>query len=399
MFALLIAGYALQISFGNINFHLYRWPVNGFLGGLLLFIILALGILFQKNHIVRWFSGVHFAVSLMSALLVHTIIMGLTPQISSLSVHVSLVSNLGLNQMTSSWPFVLLYVTLLLSLGTLSVRRMIPFQLNQYAFYLNHWGLWLVLFTTGLGAADLKRYVMYVQVKDENPEWRVYNEKEEMLELPIALYLDEFILEQYDPKLTIIDKQTGEILPRKLPEFIQLDRPSASVNILEWQVDVLKYLPQAVPALDGTYQELPMPGSAPAARVKITQIATGKTDSAWISCGSFAQLYSKYDLDSRHSLAMTLPEPKRFASKVILYSKYEEKTDTALIEVNKPLSHHGWMIYQYSYDENAGKASAYSSFELVYDPWKNFVYLSFILVALGSIALFQQRKTRKENVK
>ena len=95
VFALLIAGYALQISFGNINFHLYRWPVNGFLGGLLLFIILALGILFQKNHIVRWFSGVHFAVSLMSALLVHTIIMGLTPQISSLSVHVSLVSNLG----------------------------------------------------------------------------------------------------------------------------------------------------------------------------------------------------------------------------------------------------------------------------------------------------------------
>ena len=166
---------------------------------------------------------------------------------------------------------------------------------------------------------------------------------------------------------------------------------------MEWEVDVLKYIPEAVRTRNEAYDAVPMPGSAPAARVKMTNSHNGQSQTAWVSCGSFAQLYRKIDLDSTRSLVMTAPEPKRFASRVVVYSQFADEPDTAVIEVNKPLEHQGWMIYQYSYEEKLGKASPYSSFELVYDPWKKWVFLSFLLVAVGSVTLFWQVKKRKEN--
>jgi hypothetical protein len=396
LIAIVMAGYALQASLGNVDFHYLHWPVNGMCGLILVVVILLLAVWLRSNPFILWFSGVSFSVGLLGALLLFTIVMGLTPQMETngAAPH-HLITKLGLNRMTTSWPFVLLYITLLLSLGTLVVRNMIPFRRAKYAFYLNHLGLWLVLFTTGLGASDLRRYVMYVQVKDNNPEWRVYNEKNEVLELPVAIYLEEFILEQYDTRLTIIDNGSGEALPKDFPQFVQLGSDLPKGQLLEWEVEVLAYIPEAVRTLNEAYEEIPMAGSAPAANVKITNTKNGQTKTGWVSCGSFAQLYRKIDLDSTRSLVMTAPEPKRFASKVVVYSQYANKPDSALIEVNKPLEHHGWMIYQYSYEEKLGKASPYSSFELVYDPWKKYVYFSFLLLAIGSLALFLQLKKRR----
>jgi hypothetical protein len=238
---------------------------------------------------------------------------------------------------------------------------------------------------------------MFVQIKDDNPEWRVYNDKNEMLELPVDIYLEEFILEQYDTKLTIIDKKTGESLPEAAPEFLQLDSLRPKGELMGWKVEVLKYYPDAVRTRSEEFDQVPMPGSAPAALVRVSNTENSFSKTAWVTCGSFAQLYRKIDLDSTRSLVMTAPEPKRFASRVVVYSEYAEKPDTALIEVNKPLEHHGWMIYQYSYEEKLGKASPYSSFELVYDPWKKYVFGSFLLLVLGSLSLFIQIKKRKEN--
>lgn len=395
--AVMLSGYALQVSLGCIDFHYLRWPVNGILGLILILIILILGIPYRKKRFVQWFSGVDFSVSLLGGLLLLVVFMGLTPQVEAANaVPHDIATILGLNRMTCSWPFVSLYVALLLSLGTLTARHLADFDKRKYAFYLNHLGLWLALFTTGLGAADLRRYVMYVQVKADNPEWRVYSEDNKVLELPVAIYLDDFILEQYDPKLAVIDRKTGESLPKALPEFVQLDSLQPEGKLLNWQIKVLKYIPDAVRTRTEEYGEVPMPGSAPAAKVQVTDPATGKSRTGWVSCGSFAQIYRKMDLDSTCSLVMTSPEPKRYASKVVVYSQYTDKPDTATIEVNKPLEHHGWMIYQYSYEEKMGKASPYSSFELVYDPWKKYVFLSFLLLAAGSVALFWKIKNRKD---
>ncbi|EGK05806.1 hypothetical protein [Dysgonomonas mossii] len=57
-----------------------------------------------------------------------------------------------------------------------------------------------------------------------------------------------------------------------------------------------------------------------------------------------------------------------------------------------------WTIYQYGYDNQAGRLSSYSSMELVYDPWVIPVYIGFIFIALGSIALiWNGRLVRNRN--
>ena len=111
-----------------------------------------------------------------------------------------------------------------------------------------------------------------------------------------------------------------------------------------------------------------------------------------------SQLYMTLPLDSQYCVVMTQAEPKRFMSDVTVITEHEDDVN-AQIEVNKPLKVGDWMIYQYGYNTQAGKASTYSSFELVYDPWLWSVYIGIILFAMGSVCLLWSgnKKTKKEH--
>jgi hypothetical protein len=394
--AILVVGFILQIMNGCINYQLFSWPANGWFGLAIVLITIFFGVFFKHSKFTLWLSGTSFSICLIATILFLSLIMGLTPQITDLeALPDNWVSLWGFNRMASSWPFALLYFTLLCSLGILVIRFIFPFKPKKIPFYLNHLGLWLVLMSIGLGASDLKKYIMYVKVKDKNPECRVYNDKNELLELPIAIYLNKFQFEQYPPKLALIENSSGKFLPINNPQYLELDTMYSEGNLLEWNIKVELYLPNAVKAKQDSYQEIPMPGSAPAAKVRIINKIDGYEKTGWVSCGSFAQVFKKISLDDTRSLIMTIPEPRYFASHVVIYSKYSNKPDTAIIEVNRPFEKGSWSIYQYSYDEKMGKESTYSSFELVYDPWKNLVFFSFALLAAGSISLFWQKRNRK----
>lgn len=394
--AILVVGYALQLLKGCLDYHLFSWPINGWFGLFVVFFSIISGVVYKQSRFTLWFSGGIFSICLMGILLLLTLLMGLIPQITDIeSIPDNWISRCGLNRMTSSWPFALLYITLLLSLGVLVVRFMIPFRLNKVPFFLNHFGIWMVLISTGLGFADLKQYVMHVKLKDNNPEWRAYNDKGEILVLPIAIYLKDFSLEQYNPKLALINSRSGMVLPLKNPGFLQIDSINTTGNLMEWCIHIDSYLPNAVSEKEDNYQEKLIQGSAPAAKVRILNTINGSEKSGWVSCGSFSQSYQKIDLDSIRSLVMTMPEPKHFASHVVIYFKSGYHPDTAIIEVNHPYEKGSWSIYQYSYDEKMGKASMFSTYQLVCDPWKNLVFFSFVILAAGSISLFWQKSKRK----
>lgn len=394
--AILVVGYTLQLLYGCIDYHLFSWPVNGWFGLFVVFFSIIFGAIYKRSRFTLWFSGSNFSICLMGGILLLTLLMGLIPQITDLdSIPDNWISGCGLNRITSSWPFALLYITLLMSLGVLVVRFMIPFKLSKISFCLNHFGLWLVLMSTGLGFADMRQYVMHVKSKNNNPEWRAYNDKGEMLELPIAIYLKDFRLEQYNPKLALVNSHSGKVLPLKNPVFLQLDSANTTGNLMEWRIQIESYLPNAVPEKDENYKEKLIQGSAPFAKVRLFNTINGSKKTGWVSCGSFAQSYQNIELDSIRSLVMTMPEPKHFASHVVIYFKSGYKPDTAIIEVNHPYEKGSWSIYQYSYDEKMGKESMFSSFQLVFDPWKNLVFFSFVLLAAGSISLFWQKGKRK----
>lgn len=407
---LLIVGILLQITLGSFNFFLLHAPVNIIIGGCMLILIIALSFI-KNNPIINWLSSVPLSVVLIGGLFLMTIVMGLTPQFARVNtdLHIHweyaswseivdyLLTKLGFKQMTTSWPFVLLYTFNLLVLGLVIAKRLHNFNWKDYAFYLNHFGLWIFFFAAGLGSADMLRYVMYVE--EGEVEWRVFDKQENVLELDIAIQLHDFVMEEYPPKLAVINKYTGDVQPESRPAYYQIDDENKKESIAGWILEVEQYIHEAVRKTDTSFQAIPMSGSMPAARVKMTNELTGQVVSGWLTCGSVDQYVMPLDLDSTYSLVMTKPEAKRFASDITVMSKENDEPIKATLEVNSPLKMGSWMIYQYDYDHALGKASRTSGFELVYDPWLPFVYLGIILIALGSICLLWVGNKNKQKVK
>ena len=66
------------------------------------------------------------------------------------------------------------------------------------------------------------------------------------------------------------------------------------------------------------------------------------------------------------------------------------------IEVNKPFTINGWKIYQLSYNEQMGKWSNLSIFELVTDPWMPVVYVGIFMLLFGAVGMFLTASRKKE---
>ncbi len=383
-----VIGMILQIVAGEFDFYLLARPVNFTIGLLLIVLSVWLGIEARRSSIARWLSGVRISVTLILALLFLAIIMGLTPQKENS------VSLLGFDAMTRSWPFVLVYLLTLLSLGALVVRRLSVFRWRDYAFYINHIGLWLLLAASGLGYADMERYIMHV--REGETEWRVYDDAGNMRELPVAILLNDFDMDVYPPKLAVIDRNTGEVQPPGNPQYFQIDRDIPNGKLDGWNIEITEYIHNAVRSSDSTYREVPMPGATPA--VKVSAARNNETIEGWICSGNQAQLYMTLPLTERYSMVMTVAEPRSFTSDIEVYTDSGEKRKT-ILEVNKPLRVGPWTVYQYGYDNNAGRLSSYSSFELVYDAWFVPVYIGIIMMMLGSVAMLLNGRNSKEGVR
>jgi len=238
-----------------------------------------------------------------------------------------------------------------------------------------------------------------MHVREGEPEWGVYSESSEVLELPVAIQLNDFDMEIYPPKLTIIDRESGEPQPAGEPDFFAIDEKSPAGELADWTIRLDEYIHQAIRNSDSTYHEVPMPGATPAARVTATNKYTGEICSGWVCGGNMAQLYMLLPLNEEYCIVMTQPEPKRFLSDINVYLENGE-THHAVLEVNKPLRAGHWTIYQYGYDNDAGKMSTYSSLELVYDPWLYPAYAGIILLAAGSVCMLwsgNKKRRRKAN--
>ncbi len=380
-------GGVLQLTIGSFNFFLLANPVDIITGLVFFLSSLFLGFFCSKSNFTRWISGVPMSVALISALLLLSLIMGLTPQVAE-----GRAPNLklGFDSMTTAWSFVLIYALSLLSLGTLLFRRAKRFKIGDIPFMLNHIGLYLVLIAAGLGYADMERYVMYVS--EGETQWRVYDAERNVKELPIAIKLNDFDMDLYPPKLVVIDRESGEVQPAGDPQYFQIDPDVEEYNLYGYQLRVVEYIHKAVRGSDSTYREVPMPGATPAVEVKV-RAESGEEIQGWVSAGNISQAYKTLPLSDKHSVVMTQAEPRKFISRVEVYSEQGDNIEAEIV-VNAPLRVGDWMIYQYGYDDALGALSTYSSFELVYDPWLLPIYIGVILMMLGAVTMIVEGRSR-----
>ncbi len=342
---------------GYFNSAFLAFPVN------IIFIAALLLILFMKKStaLSRMASG-SLSVILLSAITLVALWMGLVPN----------------NNVKISWPFVLLYLLLLINLTAVISARIKSLSIKSIPFLLNHVGLLILLLAAGPGSGDKSRYFM--RVEEGSTEWRGEllsitdspPKKDELKELPLAIELVDFKIEEYSPKLAIIDVNTGEAMPEGRGFFFEA-LPNAQETIDKWilKVDTFLYKPRY----------------APAAFVVATDLLGDTITKGWVSCGNYFQTFKLLNLTDSLSVAMTYPEPQSFKSQVKVYTP-DGKMRQGEILVNHPLRVGSWMIYQHSYDTHRGRDSEWSIFELVYDPWVIPSYIGFILLMIGAITLF-----------
>ena len=220
---LFITGVVLQLTTGKVDATLFQYPLNALAGGVYLFFLIMIYAASRKAVALQWFYSLTASITSLTAWMVLVIIMGLTRQMapSATVTHGGLLSGLGFMQMTVSWPFMLLFLYFLSVLGLVTIHKISRFRLKDIPFILNHAGLFITLLAAILGNGDLQRLRMTASL--EGPEWRATDDAGEMVELPLAIELKSFTIDEYPPKLLAIDNTTGKALPENNPENILVE--------------------------------------------------------------------------------------------------------------------------------------------------------------------------------
>ena len=111
-----------------------------------------------------------------------------------------------------------------------------------------------------------------------------------MIELPLAIELRSFTIDEYPPKLMLIDNTTGKVLPEKQPENILVEEIPLAGNLQGWKVEVTRSLPMAACVMGQdtiNFVEFHSEGATTALYVKARNELTGRQKEGWVSCGSY----------------------------------------------------------------------------------------------------------------
>ncbi|MDR0794512.1 MAG: cytochrome c biogenesis protein ResB [Tannerella sp.] len=394
-----ITGMILQFSTGKIVPESFHFPFNLISGAVFMVFLLLFYLTSKKIKVLQWFSGYTAAITSLASLLLLVVIMGLTrqsPSSSDLSYTGGWMRT-GFMQMTVSWSFILLFLYFVWVLGLVVLKRVSCFKWKDTGFILNHLGLFIALFAALLGSSDLQRVRM--TTTQNSAEWRATNDRDEMVELPLAIELKSFTIDEYPPKLMLLDNKSGEALPAKQPKNVSVETCPMNAGLLDWKLEITKYLPLAATVFNRdtvNYVEYQSEGATSAVYVKARNTIDNTQKEGWVSCGNYLFPYNSLRLNDQVSLIMPTREPKHFESNVTVYAQSGE-TKSATVEVNKPLTVAGWKIYQTSYDEVMGKWSQKSVFELVKDPWLPVVYTGLCMMLAGAVFLFISANPVKSN--
>lgn len=377
--AILLLGFALQAAGGGMVLRVAAFPWNLVAGLVFLALLISAFVLWQKHPAMKWLGGVKAALPAILGFTFLVLLMGFVKQ--DVEPKSALVKLLGLTHLVKTWPFILINLYLMILLGIVTLRRLTPFSLKNAGFFLNHFGLFLVLFSTALGSSDMQRLRM--NCYEDQTEWRAVDTSGKTVELPIAIKLLNFNIDEFRPKVTIIDNQSGQIvLKQGKSQFELLDRNS--LDLFGYHVEVEQFLESSGKVGDA-YFPVNEPGSAPSAKVKVTKDDT--EISGWVCSGSYVNQPEALKLNETHSLVMLPAEPRKFSSELNIQTKTGKQLTTT-IEVNRPFKIDGWTIYQLSYNTEMGRWSNLSVLELVRDPWLPVVYFGIFLMMAGAAFLF-----------
>ena len=379
-FGLLVTGFFLEVFVKTNNTFTISYPYNVFF---LVGYVVALIVLykwFSTTQIIRWLTKVPASISSIVLVTLLVMVMGIIPQIPSEN---NIITNLGLNHITSNWAFLLIIFQFLTCLGLITIKRISQLKWSNLGFILNHLGLFLALIAGILGTGDLQR--LSINVYEGKPSWIATDAQKNEVELPFAFFLKDFTIDEYNPKLALIDNKTGSISHNNGKNLYLVEKGEKYI-FKNFEVTVNDFLPNSG-RIGARYESVNEIGSPPSASILVKNIENDSIVNGWVSSGSFRYPYESLKISEAYSIVMTIPEVKKFSSDIDILTKDGERISTVL-EVNKPFNFKGWEIYQLSYDDKKGKWSDLSVLELVKDPWLPFIYIGIFMMIAGAFYMF-----------
>ena len=388
--SLFVAGTALQMIFGDIDNGFLRYPWGLIIA--LNYLYLLVLIHFQK-HRWKWLGQLadHYAcTSALASMVVMTIIFGLTRQDPATE---GWVGALGFSRMTSSWAFNLLLLYFTTTTGLAVMEDLQHIRKRRVAAVLSHAAVFVVLVAGIFGSGDKLRVSVTLQ-KGQPSHWGVSREGEQV-DLPFVLTLDEFRMEEYAPKLYILDAMTEQ----SSRDFLSVEQAGDKASIDGWHLTAVENLDMAGHMPDSDeYRAMEHVGAAPAVYVRARNLRTGMEREGWVSCGSFIFEPSYLFLDDRLAVAMPRREAKHYLSRLQVVE--EDGTHHNFdIEVNHPARVGAWRIYQMGYDTQRGRWSEVSVVECVRDGWYSAVHIALWTMLVAGVVMFLTAGGRKVAIK
>ncbi|MCD7969575.1 MAG: cytochrome c biogenesis protein ResB [Alistipes sp.] len=384
---IIAAGVVIQFLAGPLDIRLLAFPANLLVVALMVCVAVLINV-YSGSPLSRWISGVPFSAALIGGFVATGLVMGLIPQSSHLEIAASPFPE-GMHSVTSSWPFALLYFTVLLVLACVVIRRALNFKWKDFPFYLNHAGLFLLLAAAGFGAADREKYQL-TAYRDKVYSTAYSYSAGHPRPLPFTVRLDRFDIDYYPARLFLEVRQPGAG-----EKYFYADCTDTDPVVFNGAVrlTVLEYLPNAGVGVE-FYPADSTTGNS-AALLRLEDLRSGEVAREWVSAG-IDKLHTVFSFGN-YRLTMLDPEPKRYYSGITIDNGLGDARQ-AIIEVNKPLRYGHWRVYQYGYDQSAGPLSAYSVLLLVADPWINLAYAGMALLAAGSVCMVWTGRGKRKKV-
>ncbi|MBR5864183.1 MAG: cytochrome c biogenesis protein ResB [Alistipes sp.] len=376
---LFVVGAALQLALGDFENKFLRYPWGLIFAINYLYLLLLIYVQSAKWSWLKQLYDGYASVSSLASLIVLTIIFGLTRQDPATQ---GIVGALGFSRMTSSWIFIIFLTYFVTTLGITTIRDLHHWRKVRLATLLSHAAVFVALAAAMFGSADKERVTVNLAL--DRMTYEGVTRDGEPYELPFALTLKEFKMEEYPAKLYLLDTKTEE----SSEEFLLVEREGVEANIGGWELKVKQSLEMGARMPESEeFREMKHIGAVPAVKVEAKNAATGERYEGWVSCGSHIFEPAYLWLGDRYAVAMPRREAKRYLSRLEIMDG-EGESWRENIEVNKPARIGSWRIYQVGYDTQRGRWSSSSVVECVRDGWWSVVRVALWLILAASLVMF-----------
>ena len=387
---LFVVGTTLQLAVGDIDSSLLHYPWGLILAVNYLYLLVVAYAMRNRWRWLRQLGDDKACLSSLAAFGAIVIVFGLTRQDPARE---GLVGALGFSRMTSSWPFNLLLFYFMTTLGIRTVSDIHHLRDRRMAAVLTHLGVFVLLVAGTFGSGDTVRCMVTTRVGTPVSIGR--DDAGHEVRLPFALTLDDFSIEEYPPKLYLLDTRRES----SSREFLSVEADGAEAIIGDWRIraehslDMAGRLPE-----ESDWRAMKHVGAAPAVYASAENTVTGERFSGWVSCGSHIFEPSYLMLDDGMAVAMPRREAKRYLSRVNIMEEGGIRRDVE-IEVNHPARVGSWRVYQVGYDTSKGRWSDTSVLECIRDPWYGAAHLALWMLLAAGVVMFVTAGGRRIGVR